>query len=118
MFDAGAVVASAVTTTYGLRPESDGSQRLVRTSTGGVEQPVLQHVVGFEVHAMATTAPVPGQLDDPHPSYGPIPPLTGIDDPRDSWGPGENCMFMRDGDGRLVARLPSTAFGSIHTSSQ
>ncbi len=114
-FDSGAVVASAVTTTYGLRPESDGSQRLVRTSTGGAEQPVLQHVVGFEVHAMATTAPTPGQLDDPHPTYGPIPPLTGIDDPRDSWGPGENCMFMRDGDGRLVARLPSKALGSMET---
>jgi hypothetical protein len=112
-FNPGAVVAAVVTTTYGLRPESDGSQRLVRESTGGAEQPVLQHVVAFEVHVMATTAPTPGQIDDPRPAYGPIPPLSGIDDPRDSWGPGENCMFVRDGDGRLLARLPSTALGSM-----
>ncbi len=108
-YGAGAVVASVLATTYGLRPEADGSQRLVRVSSGGAEQPVLQHVVGFEAHVMATTPPAPASVDDPNPTYGPIPPLIGLDDPRDSWGPGENCTFLRDGDGHLIAKMPATA---------
>ena len=112
-FEAGAVLASSVTTTYGLRSEADGTRRLVRVLAGGVEQPVLQHVVDFEVHVKASAAPAPPASDDGRPTYGPLPPDAGIDDPRDGWGPGENCTFMRDADGHLVPRLPSTAFESL-----
>ena len=112
-YDVGAVVASVLTTTYGLRPETDGSHRLVRISAGGAEQPVLQHVVGFEAHVMAGTAPASAAADDPDPTYGPIPPAIGVDDPRDSWGPGENCTFVRDGDGRLIARMPPSTSASM-----
>ena len=48
-FPAGAVLAEFVTVTYGTRPVADGSQRLVRISTGGAEQPVLDNVVAFTV---------------------------------------------------------------------
>ena len=74
---------------------------------GGPEQPVLQHVVGFEVHMMATSS-APVSVDGSTTTYGPTPPLAGIDDPRDIWGPGENCTFLRDADGHLIPRLPST----------
>ena len=48
-FPAGAVLAEFVAVTYGTRPRPDGSHQLVRISTGGAEQPVLDHVVAFTV---------------------------------------------------------------------
>ena len=109
-FAAGAVVASATTATYGLRRNADGSQRLVRSSPEGPEQPVLQNVVGFEVRAYGEAmAPLPAAIDGSPPTYGPRAPPGGQDDPRDIWGAGENCTIARSGDGSALARLPSTA---------
>lgn len=48
-FAAGAVLAEMATTSYGLRPNADGSRRLVRRTAGGAEQPVLDNVVEFSV---------------------------------------------------------------------
>ena len=45
---AGAVLTAIEVTTVGLRPDADGSWRLVRRKQGS-EQPVLDHVVSFEV---------------------------------------------------------------------
>ncbi|HUE90321.1 MAG TPA: hypothetical protein VMO26_29915 [Vicinamibacterales bacterium] len=46
-FPAGAVLSELMTVTYGTRPGPDGSRRLVRISSGGAEQPVLDNVVEF-----------------------------------------------------------------------
>jgi hypothetical protein len=46
-FPAGAVLAEFVSVTYGTRAVADGSQRLVRISSGGAEQPMLDNVVAF-----------------------------------------------------------------------
>jgi hypothetical protein len=46
-FPVGAVLAEFVSVSYGTRPAADGSQRLVRISSGGAEQPMLDHVVAF-----------------------------------------------------------------------
>jgi hypothetical protein len=50
-YTAGAVLASAAITAYGLRPAPDGSFRLVR-STGASEQPLLDNVVDFRVRVV------------------------------------------------------------------
>ena len=50
-FPAGAVLAAFVRVTYGTRSVADGSQRLVRVSTGGAEQPMLDNVVTFTLAA-------------------------------------------------------------------
>jgi prepilin-type N-terminal cleavage/methylation domain-containing protein len=47
-FPAGAVIAAASTTVYGVRPEPDGSFKLVRATLAS-EQPLLQSIVDFEV---------------------------------------------------------------------
>jgi Tfp pilus assembly protein PilW len=47
-FGAGAAVAAVEVTSYGVRDELDGTQRLVR-ATRLIEQPLLENVVGFEV---------------------------------------------------------------------
>ena len=107
-FAAGAVVAAITSSSSGLRPDADGSRRLVRVSPGGAEQPVLQNVVDFEVRLDGrSVAPQPGLDGDPWPSYGPVPPAAGDDDPRDVWAAGENCTIARDGDGLPVSRLAS-----------
>ncbi len=48
-FPAGAVLAEFISVTYGTRAVVDGSQRLVRISSGGAEQPMLDNVVAFTV---------------------------------------------------------------------
>jgi hypothetical protein len=50
-FGVGAALAEMVTTRYGTRRAVDGSQQLVRLTTGGAEQPVLDNVVDFAVSA-------------------------------------------------------------------
>ena len=47
-FDAGAAVVAVERVTYILRPSGD-SARLMRISPGGAEQPMVDHVVGFDV---------------------------------------------------------------------
>jgi prepilin-type N-terminal cleavage/methylation domain-containing protein len=109
-FGAGAVVAATTSSAYGLRPDVDGSQRLVRVSPGGMEQPVLHSVVDFEVRSEGrSAAPQPGNDGDPWPTYGPAPPAADEDDIRDAWGAGENCTMARDGDGRSIPRLAALA---------
>jgi hypothetical protein len=54
-FNAGAVLAEVLVTSYGLRPEPDGSSRLVR-ERHGVDQPVIQQVVEFTIQ---TSGPDP-----------------------------------------------------------
>jgi type II secretory pathway pseudopilin PulG len=46
-FPAGAVLCEIITVSYGTRHVADGSRRLVRLTTGGAEQPMLDHVVEF-----------------------------------------------------------------------
>ena len=58
-FPAGAVLAEIVTTRYGTRRRADGSQQLVRITSGGAEQPVLDNVARFEV---ATDDPDPSRV--------------------------------------------------------
>jgi hypothetical protein len=48
-FEAGAVLSELATVTYGTRLAVDGSQHLVRVSSGGSEQPILDNVVEFSV---------------------------------------------------------------------
>lgn len=105
-FEPGAVVAATSVSSYGLRQNADGSQRLVRLSPGGAEQPVLQNVVDFEIRVEGhAVPPQPGSGDNPWPTYGPAPPAVGLDDGRDAWGAGENCTIARDAAGGAMPRL-------------
>jgi prepilin-type N-terminal cleavage/methylation domain-containing protein len=48
-FAAGSVLSELTTTSYGTRGNADGSRQLVRLTSGGAEQPVLDNVVDFEI---------------------------------------------------------------------
>jgi hypothetical protein len=105
-FGRGAVIAEIERTTYGLRALVDGSTRLARLTAGGAEQPIVDHVVDFELSLWGTTVPpLPGAAAADPPSYGPSPPPSETDDGRDTWAAGENCTFAIDGSGVRTARL-------------
>ncbi len=107
LYAAGAVVAEADVVSYGLSADGAGGQRLTKVTGAGARAPVLDHVVAFDVEVYGEAAP-PLPPTDPGspPSYGPVPPSPGVDDPRDGWGPGENCTTALDPEGARVARLP------------
>ena len=112
-FEPGAIVAAIVSAAYGLRSNADGSQRLVRISPGGAEQPILQNVVDFDVHIEGrSAAPQRSDAAEPWPTYGPAPPALDQDDLRDAWGAGENCTIARDGEGQPIPRLATLASDS------
>jgi hypothetical protein len=56
-FPVGATLAGVVTTAYGLRSTSNGSQTLVRRTAGGAEQPLVDNVATLQIEG-----------DDPDPS--------------------------------------------------
>ncbi len=59
-FPRGAAVIGVEQATYGLRAAADGSNRLVRVTSGGAEQPIADHVVDFELAMADPVAPASG----------------------------------------------------------
>lgn len=104
-FAAGASVVAVGTTTYGLR-EADNVLRLVRITSGGAEQTVIDHVVHLEFNFHGVPAPpLPTADDEQPPTYGPQPPRVAVDDERDVWPAGENCTITINAAGERVPRL-------------
>ncbi len=109
LYAAGAIAGEVESAAYSLRVEAATQiSQLRRVTNGSSDLPVLDHVTALRFEYFGA-AEVPQVLDDAdpdrrHATYGPVPPSTGIDDPLDTWGQGENCLFDRD-NGQPVARL-------------
>jgi Tfp pilus assembly protein PilW len=110
-FNPGAIVAAVETATYSVRSAGDGSARLTRTTTGGAEQTIADHVVDFEI-AVFGLASSPSHREGDVPTYGAAPPAVGVDDMRDGWPAAENCTMTLDAEGRRVSRLACVSAGS------
>lgn len=109
VYPGGAIVSEVGVSMFEVDVAADGSGRLMRRTTGAA-QPMVDAVVAFTVAALGeATPPSPGRGPRSPPTYGPVPPLPGIDDPRDPWAAGENCTMTRDADGAPLARLPALA---------
>ena len=118
LYRAGAIIGEVGTTAYTLRLEPISRVSQLRRSTdGSPDMPWLDHVTDlrFEYFGRADPPSVIND-DDPsqrHASYGPVPPLAGVDDTLDAWPAGENCHFARV-DGQALTRqaaLPAEAGG-------
>jgi hypothetical protein len=114
-YDGGAVMAEVVASTYLARADAaTGALQLVRYDGFRTERPLVDNVVDVRFDYFGDPAP-PRALPPPAPAdpsrdattYGPSPPPPGVDDVRDLWGPGENCVFARAGE--PVARLDRLA---------
>jgi hypothetical protein len=104
-YDGGAVMAEIVASTYLARGDAaTGALQLVRYDGFRTERPLVDNVVDVRFDYFGDPAP-PRALPPPAPAdparaattYGPLPPPPGIDDARDVWGAGENCVFARAG---------------------
>jgi prepilin-type N-terminal cleavage/methylation domain-containing protein len=105
-FESGTFVTAIERTTYGLRSDINGNTRLVRRTSGGAEQPLVDHIGAFELSLWGVAEPpTPGAQAGWLPSYGPAAPALDIDDERDGWAAGENCTFATDGAGARMPRL-------------
>ena len=110
-YDGGAVMAEVVAPTYFVRPDANtGALQLVRYDGFRTDRPVVDNVVEAQFEFFGDPRPprvfpraAPEAPVRPLTSYGPAPPESGVDDPRDLWGAGENCVFA-DAAGP-VARL-------------
>ncbi|HZI80439.1 MAG TPA: hypothetical protein VFD69_13050 [Vicinamibacterales bacterium] len=116
-YDGGAVMAEVMAPTYIVRPDAaGGALQLVRYDGFRTDRPMIDNVVDARFEYFGDPAP-PRPLppaaaaDPPRPStsYGPAPPSPDVDDPRDLWGAGENCLFA-DAEGP-VPRLGQIAAG-------
>ena len=108
-----AIVAQVQMDTYARGWDAAGTTpRLTREGPSGVAQPAVDHVVdlAFEYDG----EPVPPALlsGGTATTYGPAPPPVGVDDARDTWPAGENCLFAVAG-GVHVPRLPALGPGGM-----
>jgi hypothetical protein len=116
-YDGGAVMAEVAAPTYLARPDpATGALQLVRYDGFRTDRPVVDNVVDVRFDYFGDPAaprglPPPAPDDPPRPatSYGPAPPDSEVDDPRDAWGAGENCVFADAGGPvpRLAQLAPS-----------
>ena len=102
---------AVVTHAYYLKstPRS-GLFQLMHYDGRSTDLPMIDDVIGLRFDYMGDPRPpeiIAAPVDDgspPRATYGPSPPRVGIDNPADTWGPGENCTFAVSGE-RQVSRL-------------
>jgi prepilin-type N-terminal cleavage/methylation domain-containing protein len=111
-------IAEVATHTYYLKQDARASTyQLMHYDGDRTDQPVADDVVALAFDYYGD--PQPPQLRGDRPledpagpwtTYGPKPPMIGVDDPEDSFGAGESCLFtLRDGN--QVPRLATLAAG-------
>jgi hypothetical protein len=98
-YGVGAHVTRVVAATYWLKTDTTANvYQLMRYDGDQTDLPVVDEVVGldFEYYGDAQPPALRKPVTDPKgpwTSYGPRPPPLGIDNPADTWGSGENCIF-------------------------
>jgi prepilin-type N-terminal cleavage/methylation domain-containing protein len=118
-YGAGSYITQVATHTYYLNADpGNGIFQLMHYDGYQTDIPVVDNVVDLQFEYFGD--PQPPRLIDgkaltdpigPWTTYGPKPPPLGVDRASDSWGAGENCVFMVSG-GQHVPRLPVLAEGS------
>ncbi len=110
-YNRNAVIAEVVAPTYFLKADpATGAFQLMRYDGYRTERPMVDNVVAFRVEYFGdprpplTLAPVAaGDPARPLTTYGPPAPAGAVDDARDTWAPGENCVFVAGPAPRLAA---------------
>ena len=112
---ASGVVEPASSRTYHLARDVDGIWQLMQYDGQSADFPAVEDVVELAVEYFGDAEPPTASITaqgDVQTTYGPVPPPSTIDNPADSWGPGENCAFVPE-DGGHVPRLSSLGAGVV-----
>ena len=115
-YGAGAHIAQVSVDTYYLKSDPpSGAFQLAHYDGFRSDLPVTDQVVdlGFEYYGEPrppTLLRSLGEADGPWTTYGPRPPEAEVDDPRDTWPAGENCVFALVA-GSHVPRLADLSLG-------
>jgi prepilin-type N-terminal cleavage/methylation domain-containing protein len=119
-YGADAALTQVATHTYYLKSDDTTKTWQLRHYDGDqIDLPVLDDVVKLEFQYFGEPQPprlLPGAVLSaqygPWTTYGPKPPVLGVDRTSDTWGKGENCVFQVDPVSGLHApRLPVLANG-------
>ena len=109
------VVAPSDTRTYHLRQDGEGIWQLMQYDGRLSDQPAVEDVILLRLEYFGDGEPPLATIDERgeiHVTYGAPPPPTGVDDPGDSWGVGENCTIVNAG-GQYLPRLQNVGAGVV-----
>ena len=117
-YAAGSFITQAATHTYYLKADPVAkTYQLMHYDGYLTDLPIVDNVVGLAFEYFGDPAPpqlLPNKpVTDPKgpwTTYGPKPPALGVNNPTDSWGAGENCLFRVE-NGLHVPRLAQLAGG-------
>lgn len=101
--------------TYHLKKDSDSIWQLMQYDGRASDQPAVDDVIDLRFDYLAEGRPPLATVTETgrvRVTYGATPPSLDIDDPSDSWGPGENCTIAKV-DGAYAPRLPSLGVGLV-----
>ena len=115
--DPDTVVAEVASHTYYLKTDvPTGTFQLMHYDGYQTDFPIVDNVVKLEFEYFGDPLPprvipdVASVVEKRRTTYGPKPPPLDVDEPNDSWGTGENCVFAVV-SGAYVPRLDALAGG-------
>ena len=101
--------------TYHLKQDGEGVWQLMQYDGRASDQPAVEDVIALRFEYFGDGEPpvaVTTMRGDIRVNYGPVPPQPAVDNPADSWGPGENCTLVNDA-GTYVSRLRNLGPGVV-----
>lgn len=112
-------VTQIAAATYWLKTDTVAeTYQLMRYDGYQTDAPIAENIVGmaFEYFAEPSKPVLIKSVTEavgPWTNYGPKPPALGVNNAADSWGAGENCLFMVSG-GAQVARTEMPDLGPVN----
>ena len=119
-YPAGSFITEIVSATYYLADNGTDTFQLRHYDGYQTDLPLVDNVVDFRVEFFGD--PLPPQVlkpatdpKGPWTTYGPRPPALGVDNTKDKWAAGENCIFQVDpGTGLQVPRPEIVTLGAAN----
>ena len=119
-YSAGTYVTQIAAATYWLKTDTVAeTYQLMRYDGYKTDVPLAENVVGMAFEYFADPAPpvLLKSVTDPKgpwTNYGPKPPAVGTNVASDTWGDGENCLFMVSGGTHVARTEMATPLGPIN----
>ena len=113
-------VTQIAAATYWLKTDTAAeTYQLMRYDGYQTDAPIAENIVGLAFEYFADPSP-PVLLKSvtdpvgPWTNYGPKPPAVGVNLASDTWGAGENCLFMISGGAQVPRTEMATPLGPIN----